>query len=59
MRRRAIVNSQARSSGSVVPRKRCRPLKAWANVSAVMSSATSASSVRRVTNTSTVVASRS
>src|SRR3954447_16723324 len=53
-----MVSSQARASGWVVPRNDRRPRKAWAKVSAVRSSAASASSTRRAQNSSTISDSR-
>jgi aminoglycoside 2''-phosphotransferase len=54
-----LADSQARSSISVLPPNERRPRNAWANVSAVRSRASSASSVRRAMKTSTACASRS
>lgn len=59
MRRLAIVNSQPRTSSALSMRTRGQPRHACANVSAVSSSETSTSKVRRVRNTRTGSASRS
>jgi hypothetical protein len=58
-RRRATVNSQARACSGVNSRSRRQEDSASANVSAVNSTATSASSVRRAKNNRTLSLSRS
>jgi hypothetical protein len=55
-RRRATVNSQARACSGVNSRSRRQEDSASANVSAVNSTATSASSVRRAKNNRTPLA---